>query len=140
MLHHLTNLESLSTLQFPLPELWRQVHAAGGHEKLQKLVTHFIISASVGGELNSLVTACLDDFPVLRQLEIHFFKFLPFDNNSLVQALARLKMHPSLKAIKCGWHDDRENGSFFEDCREALGDGVELTKIPYAPQKRANSN
>jgi hypothetical protein len=130
MLHHLTNLESLSILQFPEPGLWRQVHAAGGHEKLQDLAAQLVPMLDVG-EMNSFVSACINDFPALQQLEIHFYNVLPFDNNRLVQAVARLKTHPSLMTIKCGWYDDDVKGSFFEDCREALGDGVEVTEIPY---------
>jgi hypothetical protein len=131
ILHRLKNLESLSMLCDPETELWNQVHAAGGHTKLESLSVRCWLPEEPT-DLISLAEACKQDFPALRALEIHFkWTIFEFNVNGMVQALASLKAHPSLSTLKCGWEEEDDKGTFFEDCREALGNGIELTEIPF---------
>jgi hypothetical protein len=129
MLHRLTDLESLSLLQYPSADLWEKVHAIGGHRKLQELVVYF--SGDSLEVYEALASACNEDFPALRQLEIHFNYIKFFEVNDIVRALARLSTHPSLSTIKCSWGYWCDEADFFSGCREVLGDNIEVVEIPH---------
>jgi hypothetical protein len=128
MLQRLSDLESLSMLGCPQPDLWRQVHAAGGHKKLKELGIAY--SEPEVEDLEGFVSACNQDFPVLQQLKIHFVNMDDLEVEEVVQALAPLRTHPCLSSVKCGWNDRFSKESFLRDCREALGEGIEIVEIP----------
>jgi hypothetical protein len=105
------------------------VHDAGGHKKLKKLSIEY--SEPTVDDLEGLASSFNQDFPALRQLEIHFINMDDLEREEMVRALTPLKNHPYLSRVKCGWYSQDDEGNFFRDFREALGGNIQVIKIPH---------
>ena len=99
MLQRLPSLEELGPLRFVDNRAWREVRQNGGHDNLKKLV--FDISDGTKGQVDDLVGACVDDFPALEELELHFAD-MNISIDDIVRALVHLNAHPSLPLLKTG--------------------------------------
>lgn len=130
MISRLPDLEGLSLLNNPSKTFWDKVHALGGHVKLRKLAVYYIVSDPE--DLESLTRACIQDFPQLKVLELHFWK--PPDNE-ISRALVVLKSHPSLRSLNCGWKQRKTGGNFIPECQESLGNDINVNEIPFYEYK-----
>ena len=138
MLRRLVNLQELSLLYYPKSYLWTQVHAAGGHSSLKKIAIYY--SEPTEDDLQSLVEACLRDFPALQELELHFVND-ECNCNQAVGALSGLQAHPNLAILSCGIDPHHpwvtlEANRFFPTLREGLGEGIRVVEIDHYDSMR----
>jgi len=132
MLHFLHNLEELRFAFCPSFQLWRQVHAAGGRPGLRKLTVWCTNTEFRREKLEALVTACIQDFPLLTELTLRPRRSLSLPNASLTKpVLSRLRDHPSLSAvnIRLRTHSASLGQALLTLFREVLGEKITVTAV-----------